>query len=110
MVVAQRPPFWTRVSPICGTWDGRENTWLASLQFTKSLLVYIGMPGKVRNDDVAQKKALCSSATKMQLGSECHPGSMGFVYVEFLVIGDAMVGRINIAPKMAPRKFIMMRR
>lgn len=74
------------------------------------MLVYIGMPGNVRNDDVAQKKALCSPATNMQLGSECHPGSMGFVYEEFLAISEARVGRIKSALKMALRRNIMRRR
>lgn len=73
---------------------------LASLQFTKSLLVYTGIPGKVRKDDVAQKKELCSSATKVQLGSECHPGNMGFVYVELLLIDKAWAEKVHNAPKM----------
>jgi hypothetical protein len=66
----------------------------------------MGIPGKVRNDDVAQNKELCSSATKMQLGSKCHPGSMGFVYVEFLLIDNAMAGRINIAPRITSSRYI----
>jgi hypothetical protein len=57
--------------------------------------------------DVAQKKELRSSATKMQLGSECHPGSMGFVYVEFRAIDNATRGRINIAPKMTSSRYIL---
>jgi hypothetical protein len=64
----------------------------------------------VRNDEVAQKKALCSSATNMQLGSECQPGSMGFVYEEFLAIVEARDGRIKSALEMALRRNIMTRR
>jgi hypothetical protein len=43
----------------------------------------------------------------MQLGSECHPGSMGFVYVEFWIIDNARAGRINIALKMPFRRYIL---
>lgn len=68
------------------------------------------MPGNVRNDDVAQKKALCSSATNMQLGSECHPGSMGFVKEEFLAICEARAGRMKSALEMALRRNMTRRR
>jgi hypothetical protein len=43
----------------------------------------------------------------VQLGSECHPGSIGFVYEEFLAITDARDGRIKSALKTAFRRNIM---
>jgi hypothetical protein len=67
----------------------------------------MGIPGKVRNDDVTQKKDMCSSATKIQLGSECHPGSMGFVYDEFLPMDNATAGRIDVAFKIIPSRCIL---
>jgi hypothetical protein len=39
------------------------------------------VPGTVRKDEVVQKKVLSS-----QLGSECHPGRIGFVYVELFAL------------------------
>lgn len=46
------------------------------------MLAYIGMFGKVMKLDVVQNHVLLYSGTKMQLGSEFHPGMIGFVYVE----------------------------
>jgi hypothetical protein len=61
----------------------------------------------VRKEEVAQKKELSASGTKIQLGSECHPGSIGFVYVEFEVTDNAMAGMIDINPKMIFHKYIL---
>lgn len=35
-----------------------------------------------------QKKVLSNSLTNVQLGSEFHPGRIGFVYVLFLLLQD----------------------
>lgn len=51
-----------------------------SFQLTRSLLAYIGRPGKAMKVDRAQKNV---SSTRMQLGSEAQPDIIGLMYVEF---------------------------
>ncbi len=53
-----------------------------SFQFWRSLLAWMGMPGKALKLDEAQKKVLFQRGTKMQLGSGWKPGNMGLLKVE----------------------------
>jgi hypothetical protein len=66
-----------------GSCDSRFQTWLMSFQWIRSLLAYIGMPGKAMKVEIAQKKVELA-LWKMQLGSLCHPGSTGLKYVELM--------------------------
>jgi hypothetical protein len=48
-----------------------------SFQFCRSLLAWIGIPGKALKLEEAQKKVSSHSDTKIQLGSGWKPGKMG---------------------------------
>lgn len=57
------------------------------------------------NDEVAQKKVLFCSGTKMQLGSECHPGNIGLLKVKFW--HDTVVDRAREPSSKAAKENIM---
>lgn len=50
-----------------------------SLQFKRSLLAWMGMLGKARKLELAQKKVSSKSWTNMQLGSGWKPGRIGLL-------------------------------
>lgn len=66
-VDAQMPPTSVMGLVNSGNWSRRENAWPMRAQFCKFLLAVIGMPGKARKLDDAQKKVSSNCLTKMQL-------------------------------------------
>ena len=65
------------VSASRGSCSRRFNTWPINFQLWRSLLAWIGIPGKALKLEEAQKKVLSRSGTKIQLGSGWKPGNMG---------------------------------